>query len=133
MPYWYDSVETHMSQDGVLTIINCGDKTRARLAKDAATKEWLDRADEKGEWPQIVTRAHVETMLKGVDEKLILDAKLAPETTDTAAPSTGSVEAKEAAQRVKLEAVLPVAEWLKCVALAATVEAKPVEPVDERK
>ena len=129
---WYDSPPTVMSSGGVTTYIWPTDDMRERLRKDAP--DWVARADERGEPIVVVTRAAVEPRLKGVDSKAILDAKLAPETTDTAAPSTGSAGAKEEAVKAKLETVLPVAEWLKLVILwAAVVQAHAMDagPIEE--
>ena len=123
--WWLGSTPTIMSEDGVTVYINC---SAEHLPKDKDSQEWVERARAKGEYPSIVHRAYVESMLKGVDERAIEAAKLDPKTLDTAAPATGTAESKEAARQTKLAAVLPVAEWLKCVALAATV----AKPVDER-
>jgi hypothetical protein len=119
--YWYETTETHISADGVLTVINMSAETRERLAKEDGVQEWLDRADERGEWPVIVTRGAVEKMLAGVDAKAVTAAKLDAATLDVAAPLSGTAEAKEAAVATKRATVLSVAEWTKLEALRATV------------
>ena len=129
--YWYEPVPTVMSSGGTVTYIWPTDDMLADLAKTAA--EWVHRAESRGEPITVVTRAAVESMLAGVDEKAVTAAKLKPETTDVSAPLSGTSEAKEAAVAEKLSTILSIAEWEKLTALAATVEAKPVEPVDERK
>lgn len=126
--WWLGSTPTIMSEDGVTKYVNC---TAEHFPKDKDSQEWVERARAKGEYPSIVHRAHVESMLKGVDPKAVDAAKLDPSTTDVAAPTTGSAETKEAALRAKLASVLPVAEFDKLAALRATVEEKPVEPVEE--
>ena len=115
---WYESTPTIMSSGGVTTYINCND---THFPKDADSKAWIDRATARGEYPSIVYRAAVAKMLEGVDAKLVTDAKLAAATTDVAPPTTGTAAAKEAAVQVKLATVVPVAEYDKLAALAATV------------
>ena len=128
---WWLIGPTIMSEGGVTVYVNC---SAEHLPKDKPSQEWIEKARAEGSYPSVVTRAAVENMLKGVDAKAIADARLDPATTDVAEPATGNAESKEAALRTKLETVLPVSEWLKLTALAATVEAKPVdaEPVEEK-
>ena len=63
------------------------------------------------------------------------DFTLDPATTDVKPPTTGTAEAKEKAVAEKLAAVVPVAEYEKLAALAATVVleeklVKDKQPVD---
>ena len=132
--YWPDSTPTIMSADGVTTYINC---SADHFPKDKPSQEWIEKARAEGSYPSIVHRAAVESMLKGVDEKLITDAKLDPKTLDVAAPALGTADEKERAVAEKLAEVVPVAEYLKLASLQASVvkDEKPVdaEPAEEKK
>jgi hypothetical protein len=126
---WPDSCPTVMSSGGTVTYLN-----NAPPPKDEASQEWVKRATARGEPVTIVYREAVAAMLTGVDAKAVSDAKLAPETTDTAAPTTGTAKAKEEAVAAKLATVLPPAEYEKLLALQATVkvaEEKPAEGVKD--
>ena len=127
-PVWYEDTPTVICAEGTVTYVNCTDE---QFPKDEAAQEWLKRAQEREEWPVVVTRAVVGTMLAGVDEKAITAAKLDAATLDVAAPALGTAEEKEKAVAEKLAAVLPVAEFEKLAALQATVarDEKPPEDV----
>ncbi len=127
---WYESTPTVWNNQGVILYINATDEMREQLSKDAP--EWLAVAEEKGEWPIVVTRAAVAPMLEKVDAKLVTDAKLDVATTDISAPKTGTAEAKEKAVQEKMATVISVAEWEKVLALRATVVVEPVDinPID---
>ena len=129
---WYESTPTVMSQDGTTTYIYPTAEMRAALAKQAP--EWVEKADRDGTPIRVVTRAAVAGMLSGVDAKAITDAKLKAETTDVAAPLSGTFEAKEKAVQAKLSTVLSVAEYEKLEALRASVkvEEKPVDEIAEK-
>ena len=120
MGMWYETTETHMSANGTLTIINASQKTLDRLAKDAATKAWLDRAKVRDEYPTIYTRA----ALAALDAKVLTDAKV---TVDVAAPSTGTAQTKADAVAVKMATVISTEDWDKVEAVLAKAE-----PVDEK-
>jgi len=125
---WYEAVRTVMSAYGATTFINF---PADELPAGKDEQEWVKRAAERGEWPLVVHREAVARMLEGVDAKAVTEAKLAPETTDTAAPTTGTAKDKEAAVAAKLATVVPVAEWEKLEVLQATVvrDEKPAEDV----
>jgi hypothetical protein len=110
MTHWYDSTPTIMSADGVTTYINCSSQ---HFPKDKDSQDWVKKAQDVGEYPSIVHRAHVAKMLEGVDAKAIKDAKLNAETLDVDEPKTGTKEEKEAKRLEKLSTVVPVAEYEK--------------------
>jgi hypothetical protein len=132
MNFWYDSTPTIMSADGVATYINCTDE---HFPKDKDSQDYVKKALGAGDYPSIVHRAHVATMLKDVPQADIDKAGLKAATLDVAAPTSGTKEVKDAAVAEKLQAVVPVAEYMKLASLQASVvkDEKPVEiaPMEE--
>ena len=129
MAVWYDDSPTVISKGGTVTFIQFKDD---ELPNDESSQEWVKRAQECDEWPEIVTRAAVARMLEGVDEKAVTEARLDPATTDIAALALGTAEEKEKAVAEKLAAVVSVAEWEKLEALQATVIRNEKPPEDEK-